>query len=66
MINPEQVDRIQQLAGQLGSARVAHVNATNNGGGVAEILNSFVLLINDLGVPIELGRQAEQHVCHIS
>lgn len=44
------LDEIDVKARQLASASVVHVNATNFGGGVAEILNSFVLLMNDLGL----------------
>ncbi len=41
---------IQEKAKTLQGATVAHVNATSYGGGVAEILDSFVLLMNDLGI----------------
>ena len=44
------LDEIIEKAGQLQDAAVAHINATNYGGGVAEILNNFVLLMNDLGI----------------
>jgi trehalose synthase len=39
-------DRSKDLKG----STVVHVNATNYGGGVAEILDNFVLLMNDLGI----------------
>lgn len=44
------LDEIYAKAGKLGSARMVHVNATSQGGGVAEILDNLVLLLNDAGV----------------
>jgi len=44
------LDEIQEKAKTIQGATVAHVNATCYGGGVAEILDSFVLLMNDLGI----------------
>ena len=44
------MDEIQAKAKTLQGATVAHVNATCYGGGVAEILENFVLLMNDLGI----------------
>ncbi|MCH8186439.1 MAG: glycosyl transferase family 1, partial [Chloroflexi bacterium] len=44
------VDEIYELASSLRGTRVAHINATANGGGVAEILRSLVPLYNDLGI----------------
>lgn len=44
-----QVDRLRSVAA-LEDVRVAHVNSTANGGGVAEILRSLVPLSNDLGI----------------
>lgn len=41
---------IGEKAQQLQHATMVHVNATNYGGGVAEILDNFVLLMNDLGI----------------
>ncbi|MEA1977729.1 MAG: glycosyltransferase [Chloroflexota bacterium] len=41
---------IQEKAKEIRGVTVAHVNATNYGGGVAEILDSLVLLMNDLGI----------------
>ena len=49
-------ERMQELAGlaePLRGARVLHLNATSFGGGVAEILNSFIPLLRDLGVDAE-------------
>ncbi len=48
---PDQVlETIHDKAQNLRGARTVHVNATNYGGGVAEILDNFVLLMNDMGV----------------
>ncbi len=44
------LDSIQEKSAALGKARMVHVNATSLGGGVAEILDNFVLLMNDVGV----------------
>jgi trehalose synthase len=41
---------IYQKAHRLTSKHVVHINSTGHGGGVAEILNSLVLLMNDVGV----------------
>lgn len=44
---------VRELAGRLAGRRILHINATANGGGVAEILRSMVPLLRDLGVPAE-------------
>ncbi len=44
------IDEITTKASDLRGASVVHVNATSYGGGVAEILDNFVLLMNDLGI----------------
>ncbi len=44
------LDEIRAKARDLKDATVVHVNATSFGGGVAEILDNFVLLMNDLGI----------------
>ncbi|PSQ44356.1 glycosyl transferase family 1, partial [Halobacteriales archaeon SW_5_68_122] len=41
---------IRETAAGLDDLRVAHVNSTASGGGVAEILDSLVPLLNDAGV----------------
>jgi trehalose synthase len=50
VVSDGQLDQILEKSKELKGATVAHVNATNYGGGVAEILNHFVLLMNDLGI----------------
>lgn len=47
------VDEIRRLAGRLEGQSVAHVNSTFYGGGVAEMLTSYVPLLNDAGVDAE-------------
>ena len=49
----ELVDEIRELAEPLRGRRVLHVNATAFGGGVAEILYTFVPLMTDAGLPCE-------------
>jgi trehalose synthase len=44
------VNRIRQLAKPLKHKHVAHLNSTYYGGGVAEILSSLVMLLNDLDI----------------
>ncbi|MFQ5707364.1 MAG: glycosyltransferase [bacterium] len=44
------VDHLRQLAGPLKGMRVVHVNSTRVGGGVAEILNKMVPLMQELGL----------------
>jgi trehalose synthase len=47
---PEAITELKQLAEPLRGLRVLHVNATPNGGGVAEILQSAVPLLRGLGL----------------
>jgi trehalose synthase len=44
------IDEMHRLAAELRGRRVQHVNATRAGGGVAEILNRMVPLMNELGL----------------
>ncbi len=50
IIGDTKIDEILSLARQLRGARVLHLNATAFGGGVAEILNSLIPLLQDLGI----------------
>jgi trehalose synthase len=47
------IDEIQSLAGELKGARVVHINATAFGGGVAEMLQTLVPLMSDVGLLAE-------------
>ena len=49
----ELADELESVAADLRGLRVAHLNATAIGGGVAEILQSMVPLFNALGVATE-------------
>ena len=53
IIGEERIDEIRRLAQPLKGARVLHLNATAEGGGVAEILKSLVPLMNDVGLEAE-------------
>ncbi|HBT38945.1 MAG: Glycosyl transferase group 1 [Thermotoga sp. 50_1627] len=49
----QQVEEIKQLARSLKGLKVVHINATAYGGGVAEILQSLVPLMNSIGLKTE-------------
>lgn len=51
VVGSQVVEELRLLAGHLSGRRVLHVNSTAVGGGVAEILNRMVPLLNELGVP---------------
>ena len=44
------LEELYALASHLKGARIAHVNATANGGGVSEILRSLIPLYRDIGI----------------
>ena len=44
------IEQLRQLAGQVAGLRVVHVNSTRRGGGVAEILEKLVPLMQALGL----------------
>ena len=44
------IDSIRESAEPLEGKHAVHVNATSSGGGVAEILNSLIFLMNDVGI----------------
>ena len=50
IIETAAAEEIERLGQQLNGKRVAHVNATPYGGGVAELLHSMVPLMRDLGL----------------
>ncbi len=47
---PEEIEKLREYAKPLRGLRVAHINATPYGGGVAEILRSEIPLLRDLGI----------------
>ena len=52
-MDSEMADELSSVATELRGLRVAHLNATAIGGGVAEILQSMVPLFNALGIATE-------------
>ena len=50
VVGDDTIAEIYKRARRLQGRRVVHINSTNEGGGVAEILNSLVLLMNDVGI----------------
>src|SRR5215208_5233990 len=49
-VDPALVSKIEALAKPLGRLRVVHINATPDGGGVAEMLRSLVPLSRSVGL----------------
>src|SRR5439155_15343821 len=45
-------EELQSLSKSLKEKRIAHVNATSYGGGVAELLHSIIPLMKDLGLDV--------------
>ena len=50
IVGEETVARIHRSARRLIGRRILHINSTYQGGGVAELLNSIVPLMNDVGM----------------
>jgi len=44
------IQKIRAEASSLSEKKMVHINSTYQGGGVAEILNSLVILLNDVGI----------------
>ena len=53
LIPAEMADELTTIASELRGMTVAHLNSTATGGGVAEILQSMVPLMNSLGIETE-------------
>src|SRR5436189_3693691 len=53
LVGRERVERIREKARRLKDLRVANFNSTYYGGGVAEMISSFTLLMNSLGLRTE-------------
>jgi len=53
IVGDEAIVEIEELAASLKGARVVHVNATAFGGGVAEMLQTLVPLMRDVGLDAE-------------
>ena len=52
-VGSDAIAEIEELARPLRGARVLHLNSTAFGGGVAELLNSIIPLLRDLGIEAE-------------
>jgi trehalose synthase len=50
IVGEKVVGRIHQKAHRLINKHIVHINSTAHGGGVAEILNNLIVLLNDIGV----------------
>jgi trehalose synthase len=50
IVGAEVIGQLHRLAERLGSRRLININSTKSGGGVAEILNRTVPMLNQLGV----------------
>ena len=49
------VDLLYKLARRLEGRSILHINSTRVGGGVAEILNRLIPLLNELGIKADWG-----------
>ena len=50
IVGDETIEQIYTEASSLSEKTVVHINSTYQGGGVAEILNSLIILMNDVGI----------------
>jgi len=50
IVGEEFIQKIRDEAAPLSEKKMVHINSTYQGGGVAEILNSLVILLNDVGI----------------
>ncbi len=50
IVGEKVVGQIYQKAHRLINKHIVHINSTAHGGGVAEILNNLIVLLNDIGV----------------
>ncbi|MGB8952265.1 MAG: glycosyltransferase [Candidatus Aminicenantales bacterium] len=50
IVGEKVIGNIYQSAHRLVNKHIVHINSTAHGGGVAEILNSLILLMNDIGI----------------
>ena len=53
IVGQEVIDQLQRLAARLGPRRFVHINSTRTGGGVAEILERAVPLLEQLGMEVK-------------
>lgn len=50
IVGDETIQKIRDEASPLSEKKMVHINSTYQGGGVAEILNSLIILLNDVGI----------------
>ncbi|HCU25632.1 MAG TPA: glycosyl transferase family 1 [Deltaproteobacteria bacterium] len=50
VVGPQEIRRLRQLADKLAGKRILHINSTRVGGGVAEILDWMIPLLEELGI----------------
>jgi len=50
LVGESQIDAIYEMASTLAGLRVLHMNTTDQGGGVAEILNELLPMMRELGI----------------
>ena len=50
ILSDEAIENIYAEASSLSEETLVHINSTYQGGGVAEILNSLIILMNDVGI----------------
>ncbi len=50
IVGKEKIERIRKNSEHLKGKHVVHISSTSAGGGVAEILNTLVFLMNDVGI----------------
>ena len=53
VLGNELIDEIESLAADLRGVRICHVNSTSFGGGVAELLSSYIPLVRDAGLTMD-------------
>ena len=53
VLGNELIDEIEKLADELRGIRLCHVNSTSFGGGVAELLSSYIPLVRSTGLTID-------------
>ena len=53
ILGNELIDELEKLAAELKGIRICHVNSTQFGGGVAELLSSYVPLVRNLGITMD-------------
>ena len=53
LIEGELIDEVERLADDLKGIRICHINSTPFGGGVAELLSSYIPLVRNLGLHID-------------